>query len=155
MSSAQRRSGGSTGPASGSGASSTPRRSERPCPGCQRRRPDDGCGPADEACLGTWEVRHEFGDHRRCDRFAWPCAVARQHPVIRAAAVAALARTGRALAVVCLACTDQDGPRVLATFGDDLWSAKGLRNSHARRHGLGMQEKKGIVYVVDTAAAFL
>jgi hypothetical protein len=65
-----------------------------------------------------------------------------------------MARTGRSLAVVCLAC-EEESPRALATFAGDLWSAKGLRNSHARRHRLGLQEKKGVVYVVDSEGHFL
>lgn len=100
-------------------------------------------------------MRHELGDHRRCERFGWACATAEAHPTIRAAGIAALTRTGRSLAVVCLFCADDDGPRVVATMGDDLWSAKGSRNAHARRHGLGVQEQKGIVFVVGVGGEFL
>lgn len=127
----------------------------RPCYGCRQRRPDADCGPGQEVCEASWEVGHEFGDHRRCERFSWPCEAATHHPAIRAAASAALARTGRALAVICLDCADSDGPRVLGTFAEDLWSAKGLRNAHARRHGLGLQERKGVIYVVDAEGLFL
>ena len=126
-----------------------------PCYGCGKRRPDSSCGPGDEVCEGTWEISHEVGDHRRCERFGWPCEAAQHHPEVRQAAAAALVRTGRTMAVVCLDCTDQDGPRVLGTFGDDLWSGKGLRNAHARRHGLGLQERKGVIYVVDVEGLFL
>ncbi len=99
-------------------------------------------------------MRHEIGDHRRCERFGWACPTAEAHPAIRAAGMAATTRTDRSLAVVCLACAD-DGPRVIATMGNDLWSAKGSRNAHARRHGLDRQAQKGTVYVVDRSGAFL
>lgn len=128
----------------------------RPCLACAQRTPDADCGPADDLCAEAWWLRHDGGDHRRCERFSWPCQVAGDHPAVREAARASLDRTGRTLAVVCLVCTDDDGPRVLATFGDNLWSAKGLRNSHAsRRHGLGVQEQKGIVYVTSREGLFL
>lgn len=124
----------------------------RPCTACRDPRPDNACGPHDEACTYIWSVCHAMGDHRRCQRFSWPCEAADQHPDIRQAAHEALSRTGRTLAVLCTAC--EETPRVLATFGDDLWSAKGLRNSHAKRHGLGRQEKKGTIYVVDAEGQF-
>jgi hypothetical protein len=129
--------------------------SQRPCLACGDPRPDAACGPADEVCTEAWEMRHELGDHRRCERFGWACPTAEAHPATRAAGMAALARTGRCLAVVCLACRDDDGPRVVATMGDGLWSAKGSRNAHARRHGLGVQEQKGTVYVVNDVGDFL
>ena len=125
----------------------------RPCPACGDRLDDAACGPASAGCFDVWQLRHEIGDHRRCERFSWPCETALSHPAIREAARAAMARTGRTLAVVCLAC--ENGPRVVGTFADDLWSAKGLRNSHARRHRLGLQEKKGVVHVVDEGGTFL
>jgi hypothetical protein len=73
-----------------------------------------------------------MGDHRSCqpDGCGW---AARWLPPVLEAARAALDATGRPCAVACLACDDP--PRILGTTAD-LWSAKGWRNSHRRRHDL-------------------
>ena len=100
--------------------------SQRPCVACGDPRPDAGCGPADDVCAEARQMRHELGDHRRCERFGWACATADSHPAIRAAGIAATARTGRSLAVVCLACADDEGPRIIATMAGDLSVREGL-----------------------------
>ncbi len=96
-----------------------------------------------------------MGDHRWCT--VGKCEHAtRWHPTVLATALAALDRSGRRFAVMCIdaGCLDRGAPRLLATVRDG-WSATGSRNSHWKRchngyaRPLGMYELKGVVYVVD------